>query len=137
MSRSVIFVALLLLVLVACNLSKEPPTAVPTADLPRVEFQQPINGATVIEGSELTIDLLAIDERVGILRIEVLIDDIPYREGTPENGAPVPTYRVLLNWLAQGVGRHVLTAIAYRPNGTPSDETRILVEVLPRTAATP
>jgi hypothetical protein len=135
-------VRLILLVVVlllgsACNLSTTPPTAIPTPDLPRVEFQQPANGATIVEGSELTIDLVATDARAGIVRIELLVDDLPYREGTTENGLPVPTFHVLLNWLAQGVGRHVLTAIAYRPDGTPSDEMRILIEVLPRTTPTP
>jgi hypothetical protein len=136
------FVRLILLLSVllwvsACNLSTTPPTAIPTPDLPRVEFQQPLNGATIVEGSELTIDLVATDARAGIVRIELLIDDLPYREPETENGLPVPTFHVLLNWLAQGVGRHVLTAIAYRPDGTPSDEMSILVEVLPRTTTTP
>jgi Bacterial Ig domain len=137
MSRSLTFSLVLLWVLSACNLSTEAPTAVPTADLPRIEFQQPINGATVIDGSELTIDLLATDERVGIVRIELLVDDVSYREGAPDNNTPVPTFRILFNWLAQGIGRHTLTAVAYRPDGTPSDELTILVEVLPRASATP
>jgi hypothetical protein len=120
-----------------CNLSTTPPTVIPTPDLPRVDFQEPVNGATIVEGSELTIDLVATDATAGIVRIELLVDDLPYREGTTEYELPVPTFHVLLNWLAQGVGRHVLTAIAYRPDGTPSDETRILVEVLPRVESTP
>jgi hypothetical protein len=36
-----------------------------------------------------------------------------------------------MNWLAQGQGRHALTAIAYRPDGTQSDPATILVNVLP------
>lgn len=127
----------LLLLLSACNLSTTPPTVIPTPDLPRVEFQEPINGATIVEGSELTIDMVASDETAGIVRIELLIDDQPYREGAPDEETPVPTFRVLMNWLADGVGRHVLTAVAYRPDGTPSDERSIIIEVLPRTTPTP
>ncbi len=128
---------LLLLLLSACNLGTSRPTAIPTPDLPRVEFQQPLNGATILEGSELTIDLLATDETAGIVRIELLVDGIAYRDGAPENDVPVPTFRVLLNWLASGVGRHTLTAIAYRPDGTPSDEMTIVIEVLPRMTPVP
>src|SRR5262245_61526565 len=101
MYRFVRLIALfvVLLLVSGCNLSTTPPTAIPTPDLPRVEFQQPINGATVVEGSDLTIDLVATDAAAGIVRIELLIDDLPYREGTTENGFPVPTFHVLLNWL--------------------------------------
>ena len=138
MSRPVTLILMLILALLsACNLATTPPTAIPTPDLPRVDFEQPANGATVVEGSELTIDLVASDETQGIARIELLVDDLNYREGTPENDVPVPTFRVLMNWLAQGVGRHVLTAIAYRPDGTRSDERSILIEVLPRETPTP
>ncbi|MFN8373374.1 MAG: Ig-like domain-containing protein [Anaerolineae bacterium] len=138
MSRLVTLILVLALAfLSACNLATTPPTAIPTPDLPRVDFEQPANGATVVEGSELTIDLVASDETQGIARIELLVDDLNYRDGTPENEVPVPTFHVLMNWLAQGVGRHVLTAIAYRPDGTRSDERSILIEVLPRETPTP
>jgi hypothetical protein len=139
MSRFVTLIALLLgaLFVSGCNISTSPPTVIPTPDLPRVEFEEPINGATIVEGSELTIDLVAADETAGIVRIELLVDDLPYREGSTENNLPVPTFHVLLNWLANGVGRHVLTAIAYRPDGTRSAETRVLIEVLPRVETTP
>ncbi|NWF70933.1 MAG: hypothetical protein HXY40_17750 [Chloroflexi bacterium] len=136
MCRFVIY-ALALLALTACNLSTTPPTAIPTPDLPRVTFEAPVNGATILEGAELTIDLVGTDASQGIARIELRVDDLPYRQGEPEGGVPVPTFRVLMNWQAQGVGRHALTAVAYRPDGTQSDEVTILVEVLPRAALTP
>jgi len=37
-----------------------------------------------------------------------------------------------MNWLAAGVGRHQITAKAYRADNTPGDETTIVVEVIPR-----
>ena len=38
-----------------------------------------------------------------------------------------------MNWLAEGIGFHSLTAIAYRPDGTASPPTIISVQVVERT----
>jgi hypothetical protein len=132
MYRRILIVLLAGWALTGCNLNASQLTPVPTPDLPGVEFLYPSDGSGVIEGTDLTIDLIARDESQGINRIELLLNGIRLREAVTDDHNPVPAFRVEMNWLAQGTGLHVLTAIAYRPDGTRSDEADIIVEVLER-----
>jgi hypothetical protein len=118
--------------LASCNLGGSQETPVPTPDLPTVEFLFPQNGSTVLEGTDLSIDLVARDSSTGIVRIELLVDGEKINEAIPQDAVMVPVFRVNMNWLAQGVGLHPLSAVAFRLDGTSSDEAIISVEVLPR-----
>lgn len=118
----------LILLLGACNLQiGELPT--PTPAVPVVEFQAPLNGTNVPEGQEIDIVLLARDHGTGVARIELLIDGEFYKETAPEISAAVPVFTAATNWLAQGPGLHLLTAIAYRQDGTASTPADITVLV--------
>jgi hypothetical protein len=130
---------LLLAILTGCNLRQGnvTNTPFPTPDIPRAQFLFPQNNSTVLEGTDLEIDLLAEDTGSGIARVELLVDDLPYRESSPQVSPAVPAFTVKMNWLAQGVGIHSMTVIAYRADGTASAPVLILVEVLPRPAETP
>ncbi|MEL6151067.1 MAG: Ig-like domain-containing protein [Chloroflexota bacterium] len=120
----------------ACTLVGEQIELTPTPTLPTVEFLFPENNAQVFEGTDLTLDIVARDSVGGIGRVELFVDELsdgePYREVSPDEDGVIDTYRVEMNWLAAGVGRHQFTAKAYRNDGTPSDETTIIVEVIPR-----
>lgn len=119
-------------VLSGCNLIEgTPATVTPAPDLPTVQFIYPANESTIVEGTDFPIDIVASDNGVGIARVQLLVDDEPINERGPDVSAAVPVFTVRMNWLAQGVGRHVLTAWAYRPDGTASDPATILVNVLP------
>lgn len=135
-----IILLLLLLGLIACNLASGTPPPLSERDAPRISFQFPQNGSNVIEGTDLRIDLLAEDANSGVARVTLLVDDLQHQEGGPVENIAVPTFAVTMNWLAQGVGLHSLTAIAYRADGTASDPVVITVQVLPRStdpASTP
>lgn len=122
----------ILLLVAGCNLTNEPqPTATLPPPMPEVQFLFPANEATVVEGTDLDIELLASDEGIGIARVEFLVDDEVMNERGPDISAAVPLFTVRMNWLAQGQGRHTLSAVAYRPDGTASDIETILVNVLP------
>lgn len=122
----------LLLLVAGCNLTNEPqPTPTAPPPMPEIEFLFPANEATVVEGTDLDIELLASDEGIGIARVEFLVDEAVINERGPDISAAVPLFTVRMNWLAQGQGRHTLSAIAYRPDGTASDMETILVNVLP------
>lgn len=127
-----LFLLVLLLGAVACNLQVGTPTPFPTPDLPRVEFQAPANNDSFLEGTDLTIALMAVDAGPGIARIELLVDDLPHSDATPEVSASVPVFTVTMNWLAEGVGYHSLTAIAYRADGIPSPPVTIAVLITER-----
>jgi hypothetical protein len=136
MSRSipivvVCFVLSFLLLLSACNLNAPTPTPPPTPDLPAVSFIYPQNGSQVFEGVDMSVDIFAQDPANGISRIEFLVDNEKINEGAPESGT-VPEFRVTMNWVASGLGKHTLSSIAYRVDGTPSDEAIITIEVIAR-----
>lgn len=122
--------AALVALLCACNLQQGKPTPLPTPDTPYIEFRAPINGSTVVEGGELTIELLATDAGDGVAWVELIVDDLPHQEGKPEVSAAVPAFTVVMNWQARGVGLHSLTAVAYRPDGTASPPATIVITVL-------
>jgi hypothetical protein len=128
----VLILGLCACLLAACNLQQGVPTLIPTPDIPRVQFLSPPNNSTVLEGVDLTIEILATDPGPGITKVELLVDEQPHQTGQPQVSAAVPTFTVKMNWLAQGVGKHPLTAIAYRADGRRSDPTTLIVEVLPR-----
>lgn len=124
-------VGVIAMLLLACNLSTTPPTPLPTPDLPRTEILAPANNARVIEGVEFEFDVVGRDETLGIAKLELRIDDTTVHEVTPTDVAAVPVFRATMNWLAAGVGLHSVEAIAYRPDGTPSDAALINIEVVP------
>ncbi|HLV34387.1 MAG TPA: Ig-like domain-containing protein [Spirillospora sp.] len=124
-----IVLAALVLVTTACNLQSGVPTPYPTPDIPRIEFQVPANNDSFPESSEIIIILLAQDSGIGIARVELLVDDIPHSEAMPEISGAVPVFTARMNWRAEGVGYHSLTAIAYRPDGTASDPETISILV--------
>jgi hypothetical protein len=120
----------LLLILSACNLSSSSQPPPPTPDLPTVRFISPANNARVLTGAELIIDLYAEDNTSGIARIELRIDGVTYRDAaTPNLGSP-RQFRAEMNWVAESPGLYSFSAIAYRPDGTQSDESFIAVEVV-------
>jgi len=127
---------IVMLSITGCNLGESASTPVPTLDIPRVEILFPANNVQVAEGFDLTIDVFAEDATNGISRIVVTVDDILLREASVQGDRPVlPQFRIETNWVASGIGRHLVTAIAYRLDGTQSDEATIVIEVVPNTGA--
>jgi hypothetical protein len=121
------------LLLSGCNLSGFKGTPSPTPDVPTVEFLSPPNNATVLEGTDLDLDLVGRDPAQGIVKIELLVDGAKINEAVPQDGKAVPVFRVTMNWLAKGVGDHPVSAVAYRADGAASLETVINLKVLPHT----
>jgi hypothetical protein len=133
--RLALIVAVLLMSLSGCNLGAAAVTPSPAAtpDIPRMAFNAPANNARVFDDTLLDIDLVATDESEGISRIELYVDGELLEEAEAEEGPVRPIFRVRMNWLTQGVGNHSLSAVAYREDGTPSEEAVIVIEVVPRT----
>jgi hypothetical protein len=123
---------LLIASLAGCTLALGTPTPVPTPDAPFIEFQTPVNNARVIEGTDLTIDLVASDLGKGVARVTLDIDGAPHQQSTPEISPEVPVFTVRMNWVASGVGLHSFTATAYRTDGRSSPPATIVVEVVAR-----
>ena len=117
--------------LAGCNLTAGTLTPTPPPNIPTIQFQLPENGASIPEGTDLQIQLVAEDALGdGIARVELLVDDLPHQQGRPVISSAVPIFTVNMNWLARGVGLHSVSAVAYRSDGTPSDPAIIRVLVI-------
>lgn len=120
-----------LLTVAGCNLMRasDAPDLTPALS---VTFQSPENMAQFYAGDEVSLLLLAEDRGgPGVARVELLVDDQPHQEGTPEVSSAVPVFTVTMRWKANGPGFHSVTAIAYRADGTASDPATIVLEVVP------
>jgi len=120
----------LILALSGCNLDAGTP--VPTPDLPTIAIVRPENQRQVFEGVSVDIEIEAADNTVGISRIELYVDNSLVEEFTIPNYQVEDVFTALLNWQAQGVGRHVIQAIAYRAGDVPSRPATIEIIVIPR-----
>jgi hypothetical protein len=126
-----LLVGLLAWLLCACNLTAGTVTPTSIPDVPLVEFQYPVNGSSVVEGTEVEIQLLAQDALGdGIARVELLVDDQPHQEGAPVISSAVPVFTVEMSWVAQGLGLHSMSAVAFRADGTSGPPTTIRILVL-------
>lgn len=114
----------------ACNLGVSTPA--PTPDLPQIEILSPLNNQQVYEGAEFDFDIVARDSTQGIARIELYIDGVIINTASPVDAENTPVFRVAMNWRAQGIGLHVVEAIAYRPDGTRGDAFLMNIEVIAR-----
>jgi Big-like domain-containing protein len=129
-----IAVAVLVFILTACHIRTNDATNTPfpTPDIPRVSFLFPENRSTVLDGTDLGVQILAEDSGAGVARVELLVDDFSVGEAKPQVSAAVPVFNAILHWMAQGIGKHSLTAVAYREDDTASAPATIIIEVVAR-----
>lgn len=120
-----------LVVLMACNLAQPAPTPIPTPDLPTVEIIDPPNNVQVIEGTTFAFDVVGRDATQGVSKIELSIDGALISQVNPFDVVAAPVFRAQINWTAQGVGLHVVEAVAFRPDGQRSDGALLTIEVIP------
>lgn len=121
-----------LLITAACTLVYGTPAPQPTPNIPRVEFLTPSNNSRFVEGAEIVVEILAQDAGIGVARVEFQVDGVTVSEALPVVSGAVPVFTVRANWLAEGVGLHALSALAYRPDGFASEPAFVIVEVLPK-----
>jgi hypothetical protein len=128
----VLLLALMGLALAACNLSAtgQPATATAPPDRPVAEILFPANNARVYEGTDLLVDIVARDAGAGVARLILLVDGEPLNDASPTEAETVPVFRAEMNWIARGLGMHVLSTIPYRLDGTRGDEVTIVIEVV-------
>ena len=128
------------LLLSGCNLRQAnapTDTPFPTPDVPRIRFVYPENNSSVIEGTDIAIELLAEDPGAGIAKVQLAVDDVLQGEGKPEVAPSVPAFSAKIHWVASGIGMHSLSAVAFRENGQASDSATLVLLVIPRPTAKP
>ena len=140
LKRIMLVMLVALLTLSGCNLrstSAPTDTPFPTPDIPRIRFIFPDNNSSVVDGTDLAVELLAEDSGAGIAKVQLIVDDVLQGEGKPEVSSSVPACSVKIHWMAKGIGLHSLTAIAFRENGTTSDAATMVLLTIPRPTAAP
>ncbi len=129
-----------LLALSGCNLrstSAPTDTPFPTPDIPRIRFMFPDNNSSVIDGTDVAVELVAEDSGAGIAKVQLIVDDVLQGEGKPEVAPSVPAFSAKIHWTATGIGLHSLTAIAFREDGKTSAPATMLLLVIQRPTAAP
>jgi hypothetical protein len=126
--------SLLMIVLIAvsgCSLSNtatEAPTAL------TVEFIYPANNLSIVEGTDLQIQLAArAPDGKGVARIELRVDGELVRTAVPVEAAAVPVFVAEMNWLTAGIGLHALEAVAYDADGSTSTPKLLRINVIAST----
>ena len=84
----------------------------------------------MVAETDFVFDIVARDETQGIAKVELRIDDELIAEAEPPDEDSVPVFRVNMNWLAQGIGKHFVEVIPYRPDGTRGDPAQLTLEVI-------
>lgn len=131
MRRSLFLSAVLFISLISagCNLTYN---TTPTPNPFSIRFQTPAADSVIAEQTPLEIILVAEDSiGDGIARVDLLVDDILYQQGTPVDAVAVPVFSVKMDWTAQGLGLHALSAIAYREDGTSTSPAMLRLLVGP------
>ncbi|MBI1280727.1 MAG: hypothetical protein GC179_21565 [Anaerolineaceae bacterium] len=140
LKRVLLVIVAALVVLSGCNLrstSAPTDTPFPTPDIPRIRFIFPENNSSVIDGTDVAVELLAEDSGSGIAKVQLIVDEVLQGEGHPEVSPSVPAFSVKIHWMAQGIGLHSLTAIAFREDGKTSNAATMVLLVIPRPTAAP
>lgn len=135
LKRISLVMVMMLLTLSGCNLrstSAPTDTPFPTPDIPRIRFTFPDNNSSVIDGTDVAVELVAEDSGAGIAKVQLIVDDVLQGEGKPEIAPSVPAFSAKIHWTATGIGLHSLTAIAFREDGKTSDAATMLLLVIPR-----
>lgn len=103
----------------------------PTSDpgTPQVVVDHPPSGFTTDQFSPLMVQSTSVDE-IGIVRVDLLVDGILVRSDTTPEGQPQTHYSLMQAWVPDQIGDYVLTVIAYRTDGTPSEPAKINVSVV-------
>ncbi len=121
--------AALMLAGLACNMGTPGETRVEDLeDRPLVLLLAPLNGSVIAEGAEVALHAVAQESHAGVARIELRADDIPVGEVTGEGGSP--SLAGVVMWRAAGVRGHLITAEAYRADGTSMGLNEVTVQVV-------
>lgn len=124
----------LLLILGACNLTAQPPTAesitVPTINpggKPVVTITAPKQGDEIVVGSQMFVTANARDA-VGVTRVQLLANDQIVKTISSESASGQTNFDVLLDYTPRSEGQVILELIAYR-GAIASDPASVTVNV--------
>lgn len=130
-----LFLLLLILGALACDLSDVSGLFSGGANKPNVSITSPPSGSQFQEGQDVAVQSISTDAK-GIVRVELIVDGTPVRTDTAPS--PQDKFTLVQTWKATQ-GTHTLSVRAYNTANVASDPAAISVTVTPSIAlaATP
>ncbi len=130
-ARIPVLLAILSLILVACDTQSNPDTEENTFEgAPEVIISSPLNGDSYQEGVGVNILLRVDNAGPDIARVAIEVDGQIIGEAILPNPDGDPSFTVSNGWPASGEGAHTITAIASRGDGVVSQEASVTINVI-------
>ena len=130
-SRLIVLLAIVSMILVACDLANAP---VDEENLiegpPEVTIASPLAGDTYNEGVGVNILLRVDNAGEDVARIAIEVDGQIIGEAILPNPDGDASFTVSNGWPAEGEGQHVISAVASRSDGTVSEEASVTINVV-------
>ena len=121
----------LLVLLAACNLDADSSISTqPITGVPVVQMVSPLPNATYLENVTVNIQALISNAGADIDRVEVLVDDVIVASLTSPNETGAPAFSITQTWPAAGSGAHNISVMAVRSDGSSSEPTSVMVNVV-------
>jgi tetratricopeptide (TPR) repeat protein len=96
---------------------------------PAVIINSPTSGFIAELGARVDVVTTAIDDN-GVVRVELLVDDVPYAVDETPDGAALSPYSLTQRWIASEAGEHTLSVRAFDSEGNASETVSIAVQVI-------
>lgn len=130
-SRLIIMVAIISMLLVACDFAAQPDEDESTFEgAPEVIIASPLAGDTYNEGVGVNILLRVDNAGEDVARIAIKVDGQIIGEAILPNPNGDASFTVSNGWPAGGEGQHIISAIASRSDGTVSEEATVTINVI-------
>jgi uncharacterized protein YraI len=101
---------------------------------PEVSILSPPSGSSFPAGDQVVVESVATDTGPGVTRVDLLVNgSLVNTANTPED-IPQNNFSILHTWTPNQMGEYVLSIVAYRSDGTPSNPALITVLVSEPTA---
>jgi hypothetical protein len=130
--HALIALAMLIAATLACNAQFNTGAPTPTPES-SVVFVAPDNQSIVADGSQIVL-AVNVKDSGGVAKVEFTVDDSSIGIQTPPT--PMPDLTAQQPWKASGIQGHLITAVAYRTDGTPIGDAKITVQVVALATAT-
>lgn len=130
-----VMLAALVTASLACNVQFGEPRAGTVAPTAQVSILAPASNSILAEGSNAVLAATIADPSAQIVRVEFLVDEALVGTQTTPDSIPLSTFTARQAWSPKGARGHLLTVVAYRPDGSAlaKAETTFVVAAVPFT----
>ncbi|MBI5957471.1 MAG: SH3 domain-containing protein [Chloroflexi bacterium] len=129
--RVILSMGLLVLAALACNFDTAPDSRVPGVPAgPLVLLIAPVNGSAYAEGVAVQFYAIAQDSSAGVARLEFRLDSFPVGDVKANTPGGQPSLEAQMTWTAVDKRGHILTAEAFRADGSSLGSADVTLKVV-------